>query len=71
MVQQSRYYFGIATVTGPVCMADDPMRVGRITMFSRVGKAMLRHKTSRWYLRYCRFKGKDSANETGNSNPLL
>jgi peptidoglycan/xylan/chitin deacetylase (PgdA/CDA1 family) len=59
LVRQVGYLFGVATVTGPVKMADDLMRVRRITMFPNAKMAGFRKKTSGWYLRYCKLKGKD------------
>lgn len=58
-VREAGYAFGVATVSGPVAMADDRMRVRRITMFPGTTPFQFRKKTSGWYLRYCRLKGKD------------
>ena len=59
LVSEAGYCFGVATVSGPVKMADDLMRVRRITMFPNTGSSKFRRKTSGWYLRYCKLKGKD------------
>ena len=59
LVREAGYCFGVATVSGPVKMADDLMRVRRITMFPNTGKSKFWKKTSGWYLRYCKIKGKD------------
>jgi len=59
LVRQAGYCFGVATVSGPLRMADDLMRVRRITMFPNTGRQKFWKKTSGWYLRYCRLKGKD------------
>lgn len=59
MVKQAGYCFGIATVSGPIKMAGDLMRVRRITMFPHTRKSKFWRKTSGWYLRYCKLKGKD------------
>ncbi|KAF0192017.1 MAG: polysaccharide deacetylase [Gammaproteobacteria bacterium] len=58
-VRSAGYLFGVGTVNGPVRMADDRMRVRRITMFPGTDRLQFRKKTSGWYLRYCRLKGKD------------
>lgn len=59
LVKQAGYSFGIATVSGPVRMGSDLMRVRRISMFPNSGKSRFWRKTSGWYLRYCKLKGKD------------
>lgn len=59
LVRQANYLFGVATVTGPVKISDDLMRVRRITMFPNTRVAGFRKKTSGWYLRYCKLKGKN------------
>lgn len=58
-VRSAGYLFGVGTVNGPVRMADDRMRIRRITMFPGTNGLQFRKKTSGWYLRYCRLKGKD------------
>lgn len=58
-VRQAGYLFGVGTVSGPVSIADDRMRIRRITMFPGTNRWQFRKKTSGWYLRYCRFRGKD------------
>ncbi|MFC1747703.1 polysaccharide deacetylase family protein [Pseudomonadota bacterium] len=59
LVKQAGYLFGVATVSGPLKLADDFMRVRRITMFPGTKTGKFKHKTSGWYLRYCKLKGKD------------
>ena len=59
LVREAGYCFGVATVSGPVKMADDLMRVRRITMFPNTKASKFWRKTSGWYLRYCKIKGKD------------
>ncbi|MBI3772486.1 MAG: polysaccharide deacetylase family protein [Gammaproteobacteria bacterium] len=58
-VRETGYAFGVGTVSGPVAMVDDRMRVRRITMFPGTTPMQFRKKTSGWYLRYCKLKGKD------------
>ncbi len=58
-VRQAGYLFGVATITGPVNLANDLMRVRRITMFPDTKPAAFKKKTSGWYLRYCKLRGKD------------
>lgn len=58
-VREAGYVFGVGTVSGPVRMVDDRMRVRRITMFPGTTPMQFRKKTSGWYLRYCKLKGKD------------
>ena len=58
-VKDAGYLFGIGTVNGPLRTVDDRFRVRRITMFPGTSNMGFRKKTSGWYLRYCKFKGKD------------
>ncbi len=58
-VQKAGFVFGVATVSGPVAIADDLMRVRRITMFANTKPLKFWKKTSGFYLRYCKIKGKD------------
>ncbi len=53
------YLFGIATVSGPLQLADDFYRIRRINMMPRDQGLKFWKKTCGWYLRYCRWKGKD------------
>lgn len=53
------YGFGIATVSGPVRLMDDFFRIRRINVMPKDHGIQFWKKTSGWYLRYCRFKGKD------------
>lgn len=58
-VKDSGYLFGIGTVNGPLQAAADRYRIRRITMFPQTKPLAFRKKTSGWYLRYCKLKGKD------------
>jgi hypothetical protein len=53
------YRFGIGTVTGPLRMADDCYRIRRIPIFPGTSRAAFWKKTSGYYLRYRKLKGKD------------
>lgn len=53
------YLFGIATVSGPLHPADDFYRIRRINLMPRDRGLKFWKKSSGWYLRYCRWKGKD------------
>ncbi len=66
-VAAAGYRFGVATISGPVKMADDLMRIRRITMFPKTDGFKFWKKTSGWYLRYCKIKGKDFVNVSGRS----
>lgn len=59
LVGDAGYPFGVGTVNGPLRIADDLMRVRRITMFPNTKPAKFWRKTSGFYLRYCKIKGKD------------
>jgi len=58
-VEQAGYLFGIGTVNGPLKCADDYYRIRRINMFSDTTPLAFWKKTSGYYLRYCKLKGKD------------
>ena len=58
-VKNAAYLFGIGTVNGPLNTVDDRYRIRRITMFPSTSTTGFRKKTSGWYLRYCKLKGKD------------
>lgn len=58
-VKRAGYLFGIGTVNGPVSIGADRYRIRRITIFADSGRFSFRKKTSGYYLRYCRLKGKD------------
>ena len=58
-VKEARYLFGIGTVNGPLRAVDDRYRIRRITIFPGTSTTGFRKKTSGWYLRYCKLKGKD------------
>jgi peptidoglycan/xylan/chitin deacetylase (PgdA/CDA1 family) len=59
LVREAGYIFGIGTINGPLSMSADLMRVRRINMFPNTRPAKFWRKTSGFYLRYCRIKGKD------------
>jgi hypothetical protein len=59
LVREVGYIFGVGTINGPLSMSADLMRVRRITMFPNTRPAIFWRKTSGFYLRYCRIKGKD------------
>jgi len=59
LVSEAGYLFGIGTVNGPLNAATDRYRIRRITMFPNTSNSAFKKKTSGWYLRYCKFKGKD------------
>lgn len=59
LVKAAGYTFGIGTVNGPVKLGTDRYRVRRITMFPRTTASTFWKKTSGFYLRYCKLKGKD------------
>lgn len=58
-VREAGYCFGIGTVNGPLSLWKDPFRIRRITIFPGTRPLEFWKKTSGYYLRYCRFKGKD------------
>jgi peptidoglycan/xylan/chitin deacetylase (PgdA/CDA1 family) len=58
-VRRAGYLFGIGTVTGPLHIGTDRYRVRRITIFPNTGRFGFWKKTSGYYLRYCKLKGKD------------
>jgi len=58
-VKQAGYVFGIGTVNGPLHIGADRYRIRRITMFPNTNRFGFWRKTSGYYLRYCRLKGKD------------
>ncbi|MEK6749890.1 MAG: hypothetical protein AABY83_11910 [Pseudomonadota bacterium] len=53
------YRFAIGTVNGRIKFADDLLRIRRVQMFPRESAWQFRKKTSGYYLRYCRLRGKD------------
>jgi len=59
LVREAGYIFGVGTINGPLSMAADLMQVRRITMFPNTRPAKFWRKTSGFYLRYCKIKGKD------------
>lgn len=58
-VSNAGYFFGVGTVNGPLHFMDDLKAVRRIQIFPKDKKFEFWKKTSGWYLRYCRVKGKD------------
>lgn len=58
-VKRAGYLFGIGTVNGPLRIGADRYRVRRITIFPNTGRFGFWKKTSGYYLRYCKLKGKD------------
>jgi peptidoglycan/xylan/chitin deacetylase (PgdA/CDA1 family) len=58
-VVQAGYQFAIGTVNGPRQFASDHFRIRRINMFPGTTPGAFRKKTSGYYLRYCKLKGKD------------
>jgi len=58
-VKRAGYLFGIGTVNGPLRIGTDRYRVRRITIFPNTGRFGFWKKTSGYYLRYCKLKGKD------------
>jgi len=59
LVREAGYIFGVGTINGPLSMVADLMQVRRITMFPNTKPAKFWRKTSGFYLRYCKIKGKD------------
>ena len=59
LVKAAGYSFGIGTVSGPLKLGTDRYRVRRITMFPHTKPSTFWKKTSGFYLRYCKLKGKD------------
>lgn len=59
LVKTAGYSFGVGTVNGPLSISEDLMRIRRISMFPKTKPAQFWRKTSGYYLRYCKFKGKD------------
>jgi len=58
-VESAGYKFGVGTVNGPLRISDDYYKIRRINMFPDTKPLMFRKKTSGFYLRYCKLKGKD------------
>ncbi|HLF23751.1 MAG TPA: polysaccharide deacetylase family protein, partial [Burkholderiales bacterium] len=58
-VKRAGYMFGIGTVNGPLRIGADRYRIRRITVFPNTGRFGFWKKTSGYYLRYCKLKGKD------------
>jgi peptidoglycan/xylan/chitin deacetylase (PgdA/CDA1 family) len=53
------YNFAIGTVNGPLKITDNYYAIRRIQIFPTTGKFNFWKKTSGFYLRLCKFKGKD------------
>lgn len=58
-VRDAGYRFGIGTVNGPLSLWRDYFRIRRITIFPGTRPLEFWKKTCGYYLRYCKFKGKD------------
>ena len=58
-VDKAGYFFGIGTVNGPLHLIDDLKAIRRIQIFPKDKGFEFWKKTSGWYLRYCKLKGKD------------
>ena len=57
--REAGYLFGIATVSGPLNLAEDLFRIRRVNIMPKDKGLKFWRKSSGWYLRYCRWKGKD------------
>ena len=58
-VHLAGYQFGIGTVNDPSRIGQDLKRIRRILVFPNISRFSFWKKTSEFYLRYCKFKGKD------------
>jgi peptidoglycan/xylan/chitin deacetylase (PgdA/CDA1 family) len=56
---EAGYEFAIGTVNGKLTLGDDYYAIRRIQIFPSSGSLDFWKKTSGFYLRYCRLKGKD------------
>ncbi len=59
MAYEAGYDFAIGTVNGPLKLTDNYYAIRRIQIFPNEGKLGFWKKTSGFYLRLCKFKGKD------------
>ena len=59
LAYEAGYDFAIGTVNGPLKLTDNYYAIRRIQVFPNEGKLGLWKKTSGFYLRLCKFKGKD------------
>ncbi|SMN15311.1 Polysaccharide deacetylase [uncultured Candidatus Thioglobus sp.] len=59
LAYEAGYDFAIGTVNGPLKLTDDYYAIRRIQIFSNEGKLSFWKKTSGFYLRLCKLKGKD------------
>ncbi len=59
MAYEAGYDFAIGTVNGPLKLTDNYYTIRRIQIFPNEGKLGFWKKTSGFYLRLCKFKGKD------------
>ena len=57
-VRSTGYQFAVGTENGPLALAEDRWRVRRIVIFSGTGSFSFWKKSSGFYNRYCRIKGK-------------
>ena len=58
-VKRAGYVFGVGTVNGPLRIGADRYRIRRITIFPNTNRFGFWKKTSGYYLRYSKLKGKD------------
>ena len=59
LVRKAGYVFAVGTRSGPVRWSDDLHRIRRVMVMPRDRGWSFTRKSSGWYLRYCRLKGKD------------
>ena len=59
MAYEAGYDFAIGTVNGPLKLTDNYYTIRRIQIFPNEGKLGFWKKTSGFYLRLCKLKGKD------------
>ena len=56
---EAGYSFGVAVNSGPTRFGEDLMEIRRVHMFPKTSSFEYFKKTSGWYLRYRRFRGKN------------
>jgi peptidoglycan/xylan/chitin deacetylase (PgdA/CDA1 family) len=56
---EAGYSFGVAVNSGPTRFGEDLMEIRRVHMFPKTSTFEYFKKTSGWYLRYRRFRGKN------------
>jgi len=59
LVYKAGYDFAIGTVNGPLKLTDNYYAIRRIQIFPNEDKLSFWKKTSGFYLRLCKLKGKD------------